>query len=367
MLNNKYQNLIIIFFILIIGFLAGILGALAVEYYRFDSLNQDLPKQISIFKQSDKIVEDIPVDLLGKNIVGIISRKEKPLNILEACYSHKDIIAYGFILTDDGWIVSADNKNFHNKKNSRKLAIITSSGDILQIEKQEIDSVTNVILLKVDNLKKEFLSMKLGDSDELNLFDELVSIDLYGSAAKHSAVNLKKIDGIVQSSEKISSRIVMDKPSAVGLPVVNFNSEIMGIIDSTDGNFIKVIPVNYFKNQISRILKTGKLSRVFLGINYINLGKFNKNRLSKDFVSGDRGALIYSLDKNKAVAKDSPASIAGLKYEDIIISIEGEEIGANKDLSEIIQEYRTDVKINAEILRKGKKMEIEIALTELEF
>ena len=93
MLNNKYQNLIIIFFVSIVGFLAGSLGALVVENYRFDHSNQDLPKQISIFKQSDKIIEDTSMDLLRKNIVGIILKKENPLNILAAYYSPEDIIA----------------------------------------------------------------------------------------------------------------------------------------------------------------------------------------------------------------------------------------------------------------------------------
>ncbi|MCK4745041.1 PDZ domain-containing protein [Candidatus Parcubacteria bacterium] len=366
MLNNKYQNLIIIFFVSIVGFLAGSLGALVVENYRFDHSNQDLPKQISIFKQSDKIIEDTSMDLLRKNIVGIILKKENPLNILAAYYSPEDIIAYGFILTGDGWIVSIDNKNFHNKENIKKLAIITNSGDILQIEKQEIDSVSGAVFLKVDNPKKEFLAMKLGDSRKLNLMDELASIDLYGSAVKHSVVNLKKTGAIIQSSEKIGNRMIMSQSSAVGLPLINFNNEIMGIIDYAGGNFIKAIPINYFKNQISQILKTGKPSRIFLGVNYINLSKFPKNELSKNFISGSSGALIYSLDKNMAVIKGSPADIAGLKHEDIIISIEEEEISANKDLSEIIQEYKQNINVNMEILRRGEKKEIEVGLAELE-
>lgn len=367
MLNSKYQNLIIIFFVSIVGFLAGSLGALFVENYRFNSSNQNLTKQISIFKQSDKIIEDISIDLLSKNIVGIVLRKEKPSNILETYYSYEDIIIYGFILTNDGWIVSADNKSFHNKKNNGKLAIITNSGDILQIEKQEIDPVSNVIFLKVDNPKKDFLAMKLGDSDKLNLLDELASIDLYGSAVKHSAVNLKKTDAIIQSSEKIGNRIVMSQSAAAGLPLINFNSEIMGIIDSVDGNFIKVIPINYFKNQISQILKTGKLSRIFLGVSYINLNEFPKNELSENFIRSNNGALIYSSDKNAAVAKGSPADIAGLKYEDIIISIEGEGVNANKNLSEIIQEYKQNINVNMEILRKDKKIEAEVKLAEFDF
>ncbi|MCK5460105.1 serine protease [Candidatus Parcubacteria bacterium] len=367
MINSKHQNLIVIFFVSIIGFLAGSLGTLVVENYRFDHLSQDLPKQISIFKQSDKIIKNASMDLLRKNIVGIIMKKEKPLNILAAYYSPEDIIAYGFVLTGDGWIVSVDNRNFHNKENIQKLAIITNNGDILEIEKQEIDNVSRTVFLKVNNPKKEFLAMKLGDSDKLNLIDELASIDLYGSAIKHSVVNLKKIDAVIQSSEKISGRMIMSQGSTVGLPLINFNNEIMGITDYTDGNFIKVIPVNYFKNQIGQILKTGKLSRVFLGVSYINLSKFSKNELSKNFISGDSGALIYSLDKNMAVAKDSPADIAGLKYEDIIISIEGEEISANKDLSEIIQEYKQNVSVNMEILRRGEKKEIEVDLVEFEF
>lgn len=365
--NNKYQNLIIIFFVSIVGFLAGVLGALVVENYRFYNLNQDLPKQISIFKQSEKIIEDTSIDLLSKNIVGIILSKENSPNILNAYYSSEDIISYGFILTNDGWIVSADNKNFYNNQDDCKLAIITSSGDILQIERQEIDPVAGVVFLKVNNAGKNFLAMKLGDSNKLNLLDELISVDLYGNAINHRVVNLKKLNILIQSSEKINSRIIASQKSAIGLPLVNINSEIIGIIDYTDEGFVKIIPVNYFKNQISHILKTGELSRIFLGVSYINLDKFSKNGLSEDFIQHSSGALIYSLDKDKAVIKGSPADIAGLKYKDIIISIEEEEISPSKDLGEIIQEYKTDVNVKMEILRNGEKKEIEVNLVELEF
>lgn len=71
----------------------------------------------------------------------------------------------------------------------------------------------------------------------------------------------------------------------------------------------------------------------------------------------DQGVVVV------AVSEDSPAEAAGLEVNDILLSLGGKPVGKVEELYEIIGENKTEP-AEAEILRKGKKLKIEITPAE---
>ena len=159
--------------------------------------------------------------------------------------------------------------------------------------------------------------------------------------------------------------MVIDGKSNIGSPLINSHGEVTGLVSSGEGGIYKAIFINDFKDTIGQVLRGKELKRIFLGINYIDLTEFTKDNKTTDNISESKGALIYSDKSTEAIEKNSPASKVGLKYKDIVISIEGEEIGTKKNLSEIIQEYKPDTEVELEVLRSGKIKKIKVKLEEI--
>ncbi|MEA2088306.1 MAG: PDZ domain-containing protein [Patescibacteria group bacterium] len=365
---KKIQNLFFVLLLTAIGFISGILGSLYIEnnllqlnasYDKYIQASDAYQKNELIFLNDNK--NDFSMDYFAKSIVAIIKTKEKTNDFLNNFYSEEDIIGYGFVLTNDGWIVASADMD---KEKNSDLAILNDN-QIFSFQKKALDPCSGILFLKVETNEKKLTTIKLGNSDKIKLFDKIISIDLFNNAFEEKITNTGKIENFIQSSEKLEKRIIINRVVDSGLPFVNQYGEIIGIVSKTGKNSSELIPVNYFKDKINNILKTGELKRIFLGVNYIDLSRSFQNSQIKSEIKQQKGALIYDLQKANAIKAKSPAEKAGLKYNDLILSIEDENLGINKSLNEIIQEYKVDSEVELEVLRKGKVEKVKVKLEEL--
>ncbi len=367
-----FQRLTIIFLAAIIGFVAGIWGALTVENLypteliccngSQDKEDVDQDGGVLIFKDTEKVLKDVSIDTVKKSIIGIAKAKEASANILDNYYLPQDIIAYGFVLTDDGWIVTvADNL----EKEINSDLVILSEGRVLSFKEKVIDPSTGALFLKAETDGNVLVPIKIGESDRMNILDELISVDFFGNTFKHTLVSVDSFDNLVQSSEVLGRRFVVSGDGVSGAPLINPSAEVVGIADKVDGGIVKMIPISYFKNKINQVFKDREIERAYLGVNYIDLSEFPQGSQFLDGVTQKRGAFIFSSQITDAVLRGSPAQAAGIKYKDIIVSVEGEELGVNKNLSEIIQEYKIGSEVKLEILRGGNKLDLNVKLTNI--
>lgn len=362
---KKYQNLFIIISTTVVGFFAGMLGAIVVENYITPIsgniyLQQD--NNALIFDERKTDIKNVSVGILEKSIVGIARARGKTEKISESYYLPQDIVSYGFVLTDDGWIVTLAKDL--EKEVSGELVVINNN-NVFSFKDRVVDPSTGILFMKVETNGERLTPLKLGDSDKLRALNDLISVDLFNNVSSHSVINPRSADSLIQSSEVLGHRVVMDGSGYYGSVVVNSNSEVIGIIDSVENGTTSAIPVNYFKDIVDNVLDTGKLDRVLFGVNYIDLSSFPVNDDVATGIDRGIGALIYSPQIINAVVSGGPAKLSGVKYKDIIISIEGEEIGVNKNLSEIIQEYKVDSDISIRVIRDNVERDILVKLTNI--
>ncbi len=366
---KKYQNLFIILSAMIVGFLAGILGAIIVENHIMSAssstnlrFSDNANNNALIFEERQADIKNTPVDILGKSIVGIAKARGKTEKISESYYLPQDIISYGFVLTDDGWIVTLAKDL--EKEISGELVVINNN-NVFSFKDKIVDPSTGILFMKVETNGNRLTPLKIGDSDELSVLDDLISIDLFKNVSSHTVINHNNVDSLIQSSEVLGRRLIMDGSGYHGSVVVNSRSEVLGIIDGVNDGTTSAIPVNYFKDLVGQVLDAGTIDRVLLGVNYIDLSAFPRNGDIATGVDRNIGALVYSPQIIDAVISGSPARLSGVKYKDIIISIEGEELGIKKNLSEIIQEYKMSSEINMKIIRDGVERSIVVKLTNI--
>ncbi|MCE2488390.1 MAG: PDZ domain-containing protein [Anaerolineae bacterium] len=95
--------------------------------------------------------------------------------------------------------------------------------------------------------------------------------------------------------------------------------------------------------------------RPLLGVEYLDL---NADVAAERELTLDEGALILR------VLPESPAEVAGLLAEDIVVAVEGDPVDARRTLRERLLAYDPGETLQLELLRAGESIELEVTLGE---
>jgi serine protease Do len=191
-----------------------------------------------------------------------------------------------------------------------------------------------VVKLDLDELKRRNLTFSwapMGDSAEVTLGQTVMALGTpYGLSRTVTS-------GIVSNTERyidesniggyetgwFNNWIQTDaaiNPGNSGGPLINLRGEVVGINTRAinDGNNLGfAIPINTAKEVVEKILTAKKVSRSYTGV---LLQPMQDLETYFDLPAG--GALI------KSVEKDSPAAIAGVKGQDILLAVDGIPVNA---------------------------------------
>lgn len=83
--------------------------------------------------------------------------------------------------------------------------------------------------------------------------------------------------------------------------------------------------------------------------------------VAKSLGADDAGVLVNEVEK------DSPAEKAGLLPGDLIVMIDGDEVGESTEVSEIIRSFDEGEKVKLDVIRERKKMNIEVEVGRTEY
>lgn len=230
------------------------------------------------------------------------------------------------------------------------------------------DEGTDLAVLKMDP-EKDIVAANLGDSDQIRVGQWAIAIGNPFALENTLTVGVisakgRQLDPSTGSAARYTSYIQTDASinrGNSGGPLLNLRGEVIGIntmIFSPNGGSIGIgfaIPSSTARRILDAIIKDGRFVRPQMGIMY---GPVKEAVAKKLGLEPGIGMEVTS------VLKGTAAEAAGIRPSDILLSIDGKPLRQSEDLRGAILEHKVGDRIPVELVRKGRKIRLEVALKE---
>jgi serine protease Do len=269
-------------------------------------------------------------------------------------------VGSGVIINKKGYVVT----NYHVIKGATGLTVTLFNNQEYKVDVVGSDEETDIAVLKMIGDLSKIKSAALGDSDKVSNGEIVFALGnpfgLRGSITQGivsaTSRNAEQSGGydFIQTDAAIN-------PGNSGGALVNIYGEVIGInrmIYTRTGGYMGIgfaIPINRIKDVITQILKTGKVTRGYLGVIPANPNDEASRRMN--ILNGVRIA---------EVMPGSPAEKAGLKPWDIIIKVNGKNIKNFRMLRRIIALTPPGKAVRITVKRKTKIITVKVKLANKE-
>ena len=267
----------------------------------------------------------------------------------------------GVIFTRDGYILT----NSHVVERATDVRIFRDGQRELQARIVGVDPKTDIAVLKIE--ERNLPVIAIGDSSKVRVGEFTLAVgDPFGigqtvtmgivSAVGRGGFGIEDIEDFIQTDAAIN-------PGNSGGALVNVRGELIGIntaiLSGSGGNqgVGFAVPVNMARSVMDQIVKTGKVSRGWLGIVIQPVTPV----VAKAFgLSGEpRGALIGDL------AAKGPAATAGIQRGDIVLAVNGEAVRESRDLQLKTTAMPPGTKVIFTVFRDSVEREVPVTLGEV--
>ena len=279
----------------------------------------------------------------------------------------------GFVVQADGLILTNKHVVFDA---DAEYTVVTDDGKEYAGKVLARDPLSDIAVVKIE--AQDLCVVKLGDSSKLELGQTVIAIGnalgmfknsvskgiLSGmsrtiSAALGTDGEMEHLRGVLQTDVAINQ-------GNSGGPLINLDGEAVGIntaIIFGAQNIGFAIPINWAKQDLDDIAKYGRIVKPFLGLLCLPLNKKFQNQYH---LVRDKGALVVRDHRPNSVAvvPGSPADRAGIKENDIITHVNGDEIPEDTDLVELLKKLKVGDEIELTILRASQELKVKTVLEE---
>jgi S1-C subfamily serine protease len=276
----------------------------------------------------------------------------------------------GFLISSDGLIVT----NRHVVDTTGAIyTVLLNNGKEYTATVLARDSVLDVAIIKINATNLPYL--QFADSDQLEVGESVIAIGNALGEFKNT-VSTGVVSGLSRSLSasggsgyqeflyKVIQTDAAINPGNSGGPLLNLKGEVVGInvaLAQGSSNVGFSLPINSVKSVIDQVRKTGKISRPYVGIRYVNVTPDLKAQLN---LSVDYGVLVAkgTAAGDVAVIPGSPAEKAGIVENDIILSINGVVLNQDNDFMSIIRDKKIGEILKFKILSNGVEKIVNVKL-----
>jgi serine protease Do len=261
--------------------------------------------------------------------------------------------------------------NRHVVKHSDVENITLELNDGRQISPKQVlmDKDTDVAVLLVDAI--DLVPARVGDSDKMEIGDVVMAFgnpfNLRQSVSRgiisgKGRTNLDLGDGGVDYQNFMQTDAAIN-PGNSGGPLVNMRGEVIGLntaIASNSGGNDGIgfsIPINIAVSVMRQLIETGHLQRGFLGVTLD--GYFDAR--AAQFVGLPR----LTGTRVKQVTARSPAALAGLQVDDVILRFDGAPIENDQHLISLVKPS-VGRQVELQVLRKGQLFTVQAMIGRME-
>jgi S1-C subfamily serine protease len=270
----------------------------------------------------------------------------------------------GFIIDKKGNIVT----NAHVVQGGEKFEVVLESGEARGATLVGSDPISDIAIVHIDGDLPGVLTF--GDSDKLRPGQSVLAIGSPLGAFTNTVT-----EGIVSAlgrdfpstagPQNYSNLIQHDapiNPGNSGGPLFTLYAEVVGVntlgiqVDDqgqpVQGLFF-AIPSNTVKQIAAKLIADGKVIYPYFGISTTAV---TPDVVARAKLAVDHGAYVDD------VPAGGPASIAGIQPGDVILSINGEDIGQNASFVNVLFKYAPGDVVKVIIQRGADQLTVEVTL-----
>ena len=276
-------------------------------------------------------------------------------------------IGSGVIITSDGYILT----NNHVVKDAAKKGGVTvqmTDKRVFDAHVVGTDPTTDIAVIKIDATNLPVAA--LGNSDDLQVGQVVLAVGnplgLESTVTQGIVSSLHRPLNIFDEKEAghygIANFIQTDaaiNPGNSGGGLFDIKGEVIGInsaIASGTGYFAGygfAVPINMAKEVAMDLIKNGKVNRGYIGVQIANVDQTVAQALGLD---RPRGVRVDQVQKGGAGEE------AGLKENDVILSVNGQETNESNELQSIIGMHHAGDHVTLHIWRDGKEFDKTVTL-----
>jgi serine protease Do len=271
----------------------------------------------------------------------------------------------GVIVSADGYIVTND----HVVAKATEIEVILSDKRTFKGKVVGADPQTDIAVVKINATNLPIVPF--GDSAQMKVGDIVMAFgNPFGQYFTVTRGSISALGRSLEDPDKFEDFLQTDaaiNPGNSGGALVNVRGQVIGINTAIisgnsgpggEGGFVGIgfaIPANTAKHVMEDLIKTGKVSRGYLGVSIRSLDE----GLAKQFKAPDTsGALVED------VTPGGPADKAGIKNGDVIRKLNGQAVGGSGQLTAMVTNLNPGAEVNLDIIRDGQSMTIHLTLGE---
>lgn len=282
----------------------------------------------------------------------------------------------GFVIDKSGHIVT----NFHVIEGADEVEVSFSNGEEMSAEIVGSDPTTDIAVLKVDSDSRALRVLTLGNSDQVEVGDEVVAIgNPLGYERTMTAGIVSALGRVIESPGQFAIDEVIQTDAPInsgnsGGPLLDAAGRVVGVntqIASLTGGNIGIgfaVPINTVRDVTAQLIGKGQVEHAHLGV----FAQEIDEDISDTFNLGvERGLLIAEVTEGSAAAKaglrggTQQVVVEGTTWTlggDIIVKADGQELRSDDQLRDLIEARDPGDELELEIRRDGETRTVNVKL-----
>jgi S1-C subfamily serine protease len=288
-------------------------------------------------------------------------------------------IGSGFVIDKSGHIITND----HVVAGASSVQVSFSDNESMKAKVVGTDPATDVAVLQVNAPSRALDPLPLGDSDTVQVGDEVVAIgnplgyDRSASAGIVSAVgrSIEAPNQVSTIGHAIQTDAALNHGNSGG-PLLNADGQVIGVnaqIASSGTSDANIgigfaIPINTVRDVAAQLIKNGKVEHSFLGI---EAKPIDSNIAQILHLPVQHGLMVAKVISGSGAAKaglragKTPVIVAGDSWPaggDIIVRADGQPVATVETLRDVIGRKKPGQSVTLDLYRGLKKLTVHVKL-----
>lgn len=264
--------------------------------------------------------------------------------------------------------------NNHVVRGAELSAIDLTTHDGRELNPRRVyrDLETDIAILQIDEMP--FTQVGWGNSDQIRRGHFVFAVGSPFGLAQSVTMGIVSAKGrrdlTLTDDRSVTNQDFIQTDAAInpgnsGGPLIDIYGQLIGIntaIASNSGGNEGIgfsIPSNLVRHVFEDLVSYGRVRRAYLGVELDN--DFNMQTARQLGLARPQGARVIKVYQSR---RPTPASIAGLQADDVIVTFNGTRIADENHLINLVSLSAIDKLMELEVIRSGRRKKLQIRLTD---